>query len=260
MKISNEACDILAMCRFEAGKVLLPATTLDRKLYVEVNKVLEALGLKWDKKSKSHVAAQTSEDLEDLLTQAYTLGEVTTEKDKGLDFFATPDPVASRMLTHEAFYSRFPFPSQGRVLEPSAGDGALARAIKTHYPQITLDMVELDPVRAAMLRALNLGTVYEQDFLQYAPAEQYDAVVMNPPFSKKREVTHVNHALNLLKQGGILAAITSSGVDHREDTLTKDLRHRLLDPLHGVSYSNEDKAFRSSGTNVNTLTFLYRKP
>ena len=39
----------------------------------------------------------------------------------------------------------------------------------------------------------------------------YDRIVMNPPFSDRRDVEHVQHAYELLKPGGRLVAIMGEG-------------------------------------------------
>ena len=49
MKINNTVLDVLGNCRVEENVLFLPAN-LDRKVYTDVNKVLEALGGKWNRK------------------------------------------------------------------------------------------------------------------------------------------------------------------------------------------------------------------
>jgi predicted RNA methylase len=252
MKLSADAVDVLNQCRLEQGRVYLPNQTLDRKLYVEVNKALEALGLKWDKKSKSHLPTEPLEDLEDQFFMVVQTGQITTEKDKNLDFFATPPELASEMARRVA--ETLP----QTILEPSAGDGALAVQMRSKCPSTPLTMIELDAKRAQVLRGLNLGEVLEQDFMTYTPSQPFDAVIMNPPFSKRREIKHVLRALDLLKPGGFLAAVMSVALIQRTDALTSSLR-AILEAGNAEILRNPKGAFKSSGTMVDTITVFYTK-
>ena len=55
MKISNTVLDILGNCEVQDNVLYLPNVQLDRADYTAVNKVLEALGGKWNRKEKGHV-------------------------------------------------------------------------------------------------------------------------------------------------------------------------------------------------------------
>ena len=52
MKISNTVLDILGNCEVQDNVLYLPNVQLDRADYTAVNKVLEALGGKWNRKAK----------------------------------------------------------------------------------------------------------------------------------------------------------------------------------------------------------------
>lgn len=56
-KIPENVLDVLGMCRTEGNVLYLPDGQLDRKLYMAVNKVLENMGGKWNRKAKGHVFA-----------------------------------------------------------------------------------------------------------------------------------------------------------------------------------------------------------
>ena len=54
------------------------------------------------------------------------------------------------------------------------------------------------------------------DFLSYAPTGvRYDRIVMNPPFEKRQDTRHIDHALDLLAPGGRLVAIASGSFESR---------------------------------------------
>ena len=61
-KLSPEALAVLDSDVIIRGSFLSIEKPLDRKLYVEVNAALEALGGKWDRKSKAHVFGEGPAD------------------------------------------------------------------------------------------------------------------------------------------------------------------------------------------------------
>jgi predicted RNA methylase len=81
------------------------------------------------------------------------------------------------------------------VLEPSAGDGHLAAAVRARLPRAHITCVEPNPARAARLRAQPglADDVIESTLEEYLARvavealagtfQPYDAVIMNPPFT-----------------------------------------------------------------------------
>lgn len=168
------------------------------------------------------------------------------------DFYPTPAPVVAQMLAAADL-------QRGHdVLEPSAGDGAIACAILASG--IVPDCVEIDPDRAADLRdLLPLGAVVNMDFLSMIPDPEYDRVVMNPPFGKGAGVQHVFHALRFLKPGGRLVAVLGAGLDYREDGPSKELRS-LLQQWNGTITQLPPASFRPAGSDVQTVLIVVTKP
>src|SRR5690606_641204 len=66
---------------------------------------------------------------------------------KNLGFFETPEAVCSRIIDEAQLYR------VQTVLEPSAGMGALANAVKARHPEAVVSCVEIHPGRAAALKA-----------------------------------------------------------------------------------------------------------
>lgn len=242
MRVSDDVMLILANCRTESDKLFLPGQ-LERKTYESVNKVLEAAGWKWSRRDKAHLA--TEGDAAAAIDQVLLTGEVTRPQDFG--FFQTPDFVAG-LLTEEADVS----PGH-RVLEPSAGRGALVR--KVAEVAEVVDCYEIQPKHVAYLRAAFGGLpvlVEEADFLAVSPNPIYDRVLMNPPFAKRQDVAHVLHALKFLREGGVLAAVMSAGARFRQDRLAQEFRG-LVDAGGGYIEDLPEGAFSESGTNVRTV-------
>jgi len=238
MKTSNIPDDVLAVLsagRCEGPRYFLPARQLARPMYEAVNKVLLALGGKWNRAAKAHVFG---EDCEPLLDAAIESGTYMRPADMG--WFPTPAPIAEQVLSLADVHP------EHAVLEPSAGEGALAfLAVRC---EASVDCVEIDPRRAAALRRGGVRAVNESDFLTLAPEPIYDRIIMNPPFAKRADIHHVTHARKFLKPGGRLVAIMSAGVAFREDRLASDFRAQCatIEPL-------PEGAFKESGTGVRTV-------
>jgi hypothetical protein len=114
-------------------------------------------------------------------------------------YFPTPAPVVERLL-HLANI----LPGE-TVLEPSAGNGNIADAIRASHPDAELHVCEIAPGLREIL-TLKDHTVIGWDCLALS-GETYDTIVMNPPFEHLQDVEHVTHAFDLLKPGGRIVAI-----------------------------------------------------
>ncbi len=169
---------------------------------------------------------------------------------KNFGFYPTPPDLCRRIA--EMFHC-----VEGRILEPSAGTGVLARAVGA------TDVVEIQPDLARGLEAYgDLGrrwTVHCRDFLTLSPHHrQFDGVAMNPPFDRQRDIDHVRHAWDFLKPGGLLVAIMSAGTEFR--TNRKATAFRELMNRHGATWRDLPAGtFAEAGTNVNTLLLCVRK-
>ena len=85
-----------------------------------------------------------------------------------------------------------------RVLEPSAGRGALASALRPHVRSVTC--VEIDPVNVEYLASHGFS-VYQEDFLDFdVDDRRFSLAVMNPPFEDGQAEQHVLHALALAER------------------------------------------------------------
>lgn len=243
LKIPENVLAALSACEIDGTNLTLPAM-LPRPEYVAVNKVLEALGGKWNRKAKAHVFAEDPTDLIDnvILTGTY-------DKPNQHDFFATP-PTLAESVIELAQIERGMF-----VLEPSAGEGALAELAWGKGAAVTV--VEIDYKRMKKLRERSWHVSIPGDFLELEPWP-FDRVVMNPPFSRQQDIDHVVHAWEFVRPGGRLVAVMSAGASFRVNR--KSVEFRALVGLYGKFLPNPADSFRESGTNVNTVTLVMDKP
>jgi hypothetical protein len=125
--------------------------------------------------------------------------------EQDLQFYPTPKGLAVKMW---ALFSNRSFE---RVLEPSAGDGALldARpwASDCYLNRTTsIDCCEIDMARHQSLR--NKGAqVVGIDFMQFQAGTTYSHIIMNPPF--RDGASHVLKAWEILWHGEIVALINA---------------------------------------------------
>ncbi len=242
MKVDDEVLRVLSNATTD-GDALTLVGTLDRKLYMRTNDVLEAGGGKWNKKAKAHLfeggAAEAMEEI--ILT-----GEVTLKRTIQQDFgyFPTPAPIVARLMEVAEIGPGM------KALEPSAGRGNIAKALVA--AEAVVDCVELLPDNAYAFEAMALNKFLVCDFLALEAEPIYDRVVMNPPFAKQADIHHVNHALKFLKPDGHLVAIMSSSVSFRDNKLTSDFRE-LVESRGGYIEALPDAAFKESGTLVRTV-------
>lgn len=235
-KIEDSVLTVLSAGRCDGPRYYLPAAQLERKLYARTNEVLEALGGKWNRSAKAHVFG---EPCEDRLSDAIESGSFAKPSDMG--WFPTPAALAERVVRTARI-------EQGmRVLEPSAGEGALASA--AYRAGAVVHCVEIDAGRATKLQSLFLqGYITCADFLSVTPNAVYDRVVMNPPFAKRADIIHVLHARRFLRPDGKLVAIMSGGIEFREDKLSRDFRAQC-DSIERLP----EGSFSESGTEVRTV-------
>lgn len=247
--LSDNVLNILKGCVC-AGNNLRVVAKLARPDYVEVNKVLEAMGGKWNRKEAAHVFA---DDAADLLASAVMVGHVVNRV-QTFQYFPTPDALADRLANAADVRSGH------AVLEPSCGDGALLRAIYRRCSPARCVAVELDADRK--VDCDKSVEVVRCDFLTIGrdePAGQsFDRVVMNPPFSGGADCEHVAHAFTMLRQGGKLAAIMSPGFTFRAEAKYAAFRE-LLAANDGEQTDLPAGAFSAAGTEVRTVLVTITK-
>lgn len=246
MEIKRSILDIIASCEIHDNILLLPPVQLNRTDYLAVNKVLEALGGKWNRKAGGHTFDyDPSEKIEDIILT----GEYTDAK-KDYQFFPTPPKLAEYLcdLTE--------IDETTTVLEPSCGKGNIADAAWKRNPARLLG-IELNDDLKPLLVDKPYEVLIGQDFLSYSE-ETWDRIVMNPPFSKSQDRTHILKAYERLTPGGILVSVASSSILWRTDNRSEVFRD-FLSGVHATIEELDEGAFKESGTMVRTCIVKIRK-
>ena len=251
-RIDAEVLATLRASRVEGDRLFLPPGQLPRKLYERTDEVLRALGGRWCSRSRTH---RFERDPSEALSKVLDDGAVATARDLG--WFPTPAALARSLVERAAVTPG------ARVLEPSAGEGAIVEALLCAGAEVTA--IEIEPRRVERLRArFPQVTVVEGDFLAKQPRDLgvFAAVVMNPPFSvdglQGADVAHVSHALEFVRYRGALVAVMSAGAASRETGLAPKLRAQI-DELEGVIEPLPEGVFRASGTDVRAVVATLRE-
>lgn len=145
-----------------------------------------------------------------------------------------------------------------RLLEPSAGRGALAKVAEAAGAKVLA--VENYHPSVLALRAAGFEVI-EQDFLTVTPEQTglFEAVIANPPFNRGADIRHVMHMWDFLKPGGQLAAIMST--TWQSGSLSVQRAFRAFLDEHGAEVEEIPAgAFKASGTGVATVRVYIRKP
>jgi len=160
----------------------------------------------------------------------------STEVSKDLQYYPTPQKVVDRVL--DDMYQV----KGDKILEPSCGCGRFMDALRDKGAKVF--GIEFDQGRANECRAKG-HNVLVANFLETIPTQEYDRVVMNPPFYGKHYAKHIKHAMKFLKPGGELRSILPITARYDHDLIEgMGFKHRWHDLPVG--------SFRESGTNINT--------
>lgn len=203
------------------------------------------------------LAAYYGEVLPDAAPKSYSPDDLRTKSGlpaKNLSFYATPDEVCKRLLSDVHIVEGM------RVLEPSAGTGAIVRHLLA--TGATVDAIEIDPERAQALRGIrhNRLNVTNANFLTTTPRAVYDYVVMNPPFYHTHWMEHVLHAFDFLKERGTLLAVLPVTAETGDTKKHEEFRAWVAKHETWRAFTDlPPESFAASGTRVNTVILRVSK-
>lgn len=199
--------------------------------------------------AKSAPEAQPTNEARDTLRAQLKAG---VQAASAPQLFVTPEAIAARMID----LARPPIGA--RVLEPSAGTGALLAVLPGVSPfpgirQTACHVVAVEKSRplAEQLRAS--GPAQEvrcADFLECNDLGDFDTILMNPPFANADDIRHIEHALPMLRTGGRLVAICANGPRQQERLCP------LVASRGGQWIELPDGSFAEQGTHVRTALIV----
>jgi len=254
MILTQNQIQILQNWRIEDNMFFLQ-WTLDRKQYININEVLNTIGLIWNRWKKAHISDLSNEELKEALDDIIETGEVETLKEtiKKFQFFPTPEELCYKMI------NELDIKEDDKILEPSAWLWNIVKCILNKYPArlFKLYINELDKLKVDELEKIDWinGKVINKDFLDFIWVMEYDKIIMNPPYSKKQDYKHIKKAIELLKDWWRIVWLISRWILFREDY--KDLKEDI--ESHWYIEEIEAWVFKESWTMVWTCLIVYNK-
>lgn len=245
--------EILKQCRVEGNNVYLPEGQLERPLYAKVAKKLNDIGGKW--KGGKIQAFVFPSDPTELLQQIVGGEKINLKKD--YQFFATPDDLAD-VLVELAELDKLPVDIISAILEPSAGDGAIVKAINRALSYQTVSCYEAMPTNIDILKKNNSVLFLGEDFLQCPYKDKFDRIIANPPFANNQDIDHVYKMFDVCKPKGIIVTIVS-------DHWTFATEKKCVEFREWVDYGRvevldlDQGTFKDSGTMVSSKILIIRK-
>lgn len=233
--------------------VRLTCGQLSRPAYIAVNKALESMGGKWNRKQAAHVFPTSPADA----IAAFVGGGAMAKPPRTSEgYVPTPAELAAQIVNDHTEIDELN--DGAAVLEPSAGDGAFVRAILAVNPTLAITAVEPNTARLNLISPVNGADVtrVNSTFEEFAASTttRFAAVVMNPPFAVPGGasiwIDHVRLAYELLAPGGRLTAIVPISLVQRQDRRHSAIRDLMKE--HGGYALLDEQAFKTSGTGVRT--------
>ncbi len=249
-----EKTECLSQCTYQDGVIKLPDVQLDRKVYMAVKKTLEGIGAKW--KGGKTQGFVLGEDKAELFARLQDNPDYNYQQ--STQFFETPPAVCDQIRCMIALlYDDYDSFDDIRILEPSAGRGALINTIHNYQINATIHYCELDSYNQSVLQEIWNTEFLCDDFMQLDEKEKFDLIVANPPFTRGTAQKHLAKMTKHLKENGEIICVMPEGWRER---YTKELE--VLEDQEDLFFKERacpDKAFKSSGTNIKTVIVVIQK-
>lgn len=243
----NTKEEVLQSCIVEGNIVKLPNVQLDRKIYQDVAKSIQLIGGKW---KGGKIEGFVFDENPTKLLNEIANGEKRNLK-KEFQFFSTPDKLANELV----FYADLK--QHDTILEPSAGQGAIIKAINK-VCDVVPDCYELMDLNVKILNDTDLKfNLIGSDFLKH-DNRNYSKIIANPPFTKNQDIDHLKLMYKFLNKGGRLVCITSESWTNGSQKKQVEFRE-WLESLDFEVIDIAKGAFKESGTMVGGKIIIINK-
>ncbi len=159
------------------------------------------------------------------------------------DFYATPIDVVENFIKNYGGLS-------GKILEPSAGNGNIIKALNKQNIDCEIHAVEIREEEKSNLNKLS-KKVFICDFLQeYNNDEKYDVIIGNPPFSNAIDFTE--KCLKMLKEDGKLIFLLRTSF--LESKKRKEFWQK--NPVSDLYVLSQRPSFTGKGTDATSYSWF----
>ena len=240
--------EILKHCTLEDNVLKLPAVQFNRKSYAEAKKWIEEAGGSWQGgKIQGFTFTFNPERVFSILKEGKRCN-----LQQEFQFFETPAEIADWLVMLAGSIHE-----DDTVLEPSAGRGALIKAIHRACPSVIVECYELMPENREFLHTLDNVILLDEDFTKDSVGS-YTKIIANPPFSGNQDIEHVRLMYERLEEGGTLAAITGPHWKLGSEKKCEEFRI-WLDFVGGKTFEIGAGEFKESGTTIATIAVVIQK-
>lgn len=243
----TELQESLSKCKISGNVLSLPPIsegTLEN--YAEVRTALLNAGAKY--KRNTFVFPNEAQPYIDRL-----MGGDKVNIKKEFQFFATPYILADKLV------ELADIKNDDIILEPSAGQGAIIKAIHRVAPKARVQWCELMDINQNVLfQNYDKQTFIQPDFLGIKTKNFFTKIIANPPFSNNQDVDHIKKMYECLADDGRIVSIASNSWMAGSSKKKKEFK----DWLNDVGATIEDiprGAFKESGTTVGGCIIIIDK-
>jgi len=163
---------------------------VDKHIRKQVNNVMEAIG----GVQGALYTYQFDYDAKEVVDEILTSGMLPDQQSH--QYYPTPGKLANIAIDMADINEN------DTILEPSAGQGAIAALL----PEQQTTCVEINHLNCKVLETKGITHVINADFMKWK-GDLFSKVILNPPYSENRWITHTQKAFDHLNVGGKLVAI-----------------------------------------------------
>ena len=243
-----ETLEIIKQSKIEGNILYLQCPQLDRKQYLEIKNKLELIGGKW--KGGKILGFVFEEDPTELVNQISN-GENRNLK-KEYQFFETPEILADELIKYANIKEN------DLILEPSAGKGAIIKAINRVIPNKEIDCYELMELNHNFLNKILTANLIANDFIENNINKKYNKIIANPPFNKNQDILHIKKMYDCLKNNGKLVSIASNHWKNCNNRNETEFRN-WLDEVNATIVEIDAGKFKENGTIIATCIIIIDK-
>ena len=270
-KLSRALVELLKRVTIQEVQGTFYLSVPSTRVYGEFKKLLPLFDGRWEKDKAVHVCSKNPQPVIDQIIRKGFLPDINP-----YDFYPTPESIVENEIFPAVglktfdLYQRKPYylfeDIQGEgltIFDPSAGDGSLLKPFIKKYPKANFFAGEIDGKRRAILEKHPAIGVLGSDFLATDITQDFDYVVMNPPFkdvvcnNQTTWIDHIKKAFSLVSWRGSLASVVPETCFLSEHQHIVDFRNWVLS--FGEAWQLPRGAFRESGTGIQTRVISLQK-
>lgn len=243
--------DVLKECTVSGNTVYLPNVMLERSLYQDVAKSLNLIGGKW--KGGKIAGFVFDENPTELLAKIQGGKNINLKKD--YQFFATPDNLCDYLVDLAGIEE------YDMILEPSAGQGAIIKAIQRRH-NTDVHYCELMELNRTFLQRIPRTIPLTANFLVFAKSKHFHGtfhkIIANPPFSKNQDIDHIRAMYSLLHENGRIVTIASKHWQYASGKKESEFK-KWIEQIGAIVEEIPAGSFKESGTNIATCLIIIDK-